>query len=248
MKKSKIIFTIQARLDSKRLPGKTLEVVAGKPILGWLIDRIAESKKIDQIIVATAQDSSDDKIIEFCKKRNVPFFRGSKEDVLGRVFQAALFFKADATLRIGPDDPYIDRRLIDRFCDLWLKTKADYILNFLEPTYPWGINIDMFSIKLLAALNKEVTDSYDREHISPYMIRNQKKFRVVTLPKLKKNLTEYRLTIDYPEDLEVARKILSHFKTRDFNYLDIVKYLDDNANVRKLNYKYLPKLKVNAGD
>lgn len=246
--KPKIIFTIQARLNSSRLPGKTLMRVAGKTILEWLVERVAQAKKVDQIVVATSTEPSDDKIVELCIKKKIDYFRGPKADVLGRVHQTVEKYGADATLRIGPDDPYIDGKLIDQFCDIWLKTKADYVLNFLEPTYPWGINIDLLSANFLRKLNKEVKDPYDREHVSPYMIRNRKKIKIAALPKLKENLTSYRLTIDYPEDLEVARKILNHFKGSTFDYIDIVKFLDKNPKIKSLNSQYLPKVKVNAGD
>lgn len=233
---------------SDRLPGKTLTKIAGKPILEWLIDRIKPSKMIDDVVVATTTLKEDDAIVDFCYKKKVPYFRGSHEDVLGRVYETAKAFAADATLRIGPDDPYVDAKFVDQYCQTYLKTNADYILNFDPATYPWGINIDMLTTKFLDKLNTQVKDKYDREHVSPYIIRNRKKFNVVNIALKEKDLTGYRLTIDYAEDLYVAKKILNHFKDKDFDFWDIVKFLDKNPKIKEANSKYLPKVKVSVGD
>lgn len=235
-------------MKSARLPGKTLKKVAGKPLLEWLIDRISPSKMVEDIIVATTVSPEDDIIEKFCKKKDIDYYRGSSTDVLGRVYETILKSKADATLRIGPDNPYIDHFLIDQFCKVYLLKKPDYVNNFEIPTYPWGINMDLLSKKLLERLNMEVTEPYDREHISPYILRNRNRFKVISLKLNGENFSTYRLTIDYPQDLLLAEKILHHFKDVEFTFRDIVKFMDENPPFKEINKQYLPKVKINIGD
>lgn len=222
-------------MGSSRLSGKTLKVVDGKPIIEWLIDRISPSKHLDEIVVATSVNKSDDPIVRFCKKKEIKFFRGSEEDLLGRVYQAAKRFKSDAVVRIGPDNPFIDVNFVTEFCQSFLKYKPDYVCNFIKMTYPYGINMDMYSINFLAYLNNVVTDPYDREHVSPYPIRHRNSFKVVSLSLDKDYSSAYRLTVDYPQDLELAKKIFTHFGDRYFSYWEVVKYLDEHPEIKKIN-------------
>ena len=82
-----ILGIIQARLSSQRLPKKTLQLVAGEPMLSRQIDRINQSTNIDKIIVATSNNDEDDSIEEFCISNNIKVFRGDLNDVLDRFYK-----------------------------------------------------------------------------------------------------------------------------------------------------------------
>lgn len=247
-KKLRFVFVIQARQGSKRLPGKTFKMIAGKPMLGWLVDRIKPSKYLDDIVIATSAKKIDDEIVEYCKKEGLNYFRGSENDVLGRVFGAAKKFKADAILRIGPDCPFLDWRIVDEFCKRFLVKKPDYVCSFVvDITFPWGIDLDMFSIKFLEKLNRIVKDPYDREHVSPYPLRHRKKFKVESV-RAPGDFSNYRLTVDHPEDLVLTRAVFNHFRDKDFTYIDACKFLDKHPEVKAANSRHIRTLKVHVGD
>jgi spore coat polysaccharide biosynthesis protein SpsF len=122
-----VVAIIQARMSSKRLPGKVLMNLSKKPVLEHIIDRIKVCKTIDNIVVATSNHASDDKIEKFCNQKHVPIYRGSLDDVLDRFYQAANIYNADAILRITGDCPVIDPEIIDTIVTSFKRDKVDYV-------------------------------------------------------------------------------------------------------------------------
>ena len=103
-----IVAIIQARMGSTRLPGKVLKEVNGVPLLKLMVERVALSKKIDRIVVATSTLSIDEKIVEFCIKEDIDVFRGSETDVLSRYYECATKLGATVIVRLTADCPLTD--------------------------------------------------------------------------------------------------------------------------------------------
>jgi spore coat polysaccharide biosynthesis protein SpsF len=229
---------IQARSGSKRFPNKMFKKILGQPILWHVIQRVRASTLIDQIIVATTRSQADDKIVSLAKKMGLNYYRGSTNDVLGRFYQAAKKFKTKIIVRITPDDIFEDPSLIDSLLKIFIaaKGKYDYISNTVNQTHPEGIDVEVFSFAALQRAFREAKKLSEREHVTPYLWNNPNKFRIKSI-KYHKDLSHLRWTIDYPKDLEFARKIYQrlYFKKRIFLMNDVLKVLKKHPAWQKIN-------------
>ena len=226
-------------MKSSRLPGKVLEEVCGKPVLLHIVERVKRSKKIDQIVVATSTSPDDDKIVEFCCNNNISFYRGSEEDVLNRLVMCHRFTRTDVVVEITGDSPFVDPDVIDETIELFMSTDADYVSNTLTRSYPIGIRSQVFSLSLLEECEREAKNKKDREHVTTFICRNKAgRYNLKNvLSKKKHTFPKLRLTLDYPEDLEVTRKIYENLypEKNNFNLDDILGLLSENPEIEKIN-------------
>ena len=171
---NEITAIIQARYNSKRLRGKIFKKIKNKSVLETLIYRIKKSKKVDNIIIACSKNRLDNKIIQFCKKNKIDCFRGSENNVLDRYYCAAKKFKVKHILRITSDCPLIDPKLIDRLLNVYHAKKVDFVSNVHPPTFPNGMDIEIFNFKTLKKIKEEAYKKHDLEHVTSYIKKNNK--------------------------------------------------------------------------
>jgi spore coat polysaccharide biosynthesis protein SpsF len=198
---------IQARMSSTRLPGKVLMDIAGRPALRLQLDRLARSEQLDEIVIATSTDPSDDPVADFARANGVRLSRGPLHDVLERYRQAGEESGSDAVVRITGDCPLIDPAITDEVIALWRSSDADYATNRGEPrTYPVGMDTEVVKRSVLETAAREATDPYDREHVTPFVITRPERFPAVQID-LEPSLGHVRLTLDTPDDLELLRRV-----------------------------------------
>ena len=149
----KTIAIVQARVGSTRLPGKVLKEINGKPLIEILFHRLSNSQKIDKIILATSTNSENDLLASMIEKLGYEVFRGREDDVLGRYFEAANKYQSKSVVRITGDCPIIDPSLVDEVIFLYEKENADYASNTNPPTYPDGLDVEVFSVDSLVNCN-----------------------------------------------------------------------------------------------
>lgn len=245
----RIIGTIEARMGSSRLPGKTLsEIYSGKHLLECVVSRFRLADSIADVVVATTTEPGDDPIVEWCNVNGTSFFRGSEDDVLGRVAGAAEHFGADAIVQMGADSAYLDYLLVDQLVERYLHGDFDYVCNDMKLTYPLGIYAHVVNVKKLVELTKktglskeDISDvvRYIWEHPKSYVISNLEAPQEFHYPEL-------RLTIDYPEDLEQAKKVYSHFGGYRFTTMQIIELYREKpeyfAKTMDLKQKSAPSL------
>tara|TARA_B100001093_G_C26723269_1_gene968796 strand:- start:515 stop:1255 length:741 start_codon:yes stop_codon:yes gene_type:complete len=238
-----ISLIIQARVGSTRLPGKVLKKIGDKTILEFLIDRVRLSKTIDQIIIATSNNPSDEKIVKLCQKLNTNCFIGDEKNVLRRYHDCALKYKATTIIRVTSDCPFIDPLLIDEMLLNYSRENCDYMSNTTPPEcslWPDGSDIEIFSLDALKKSYKECKDEKEREHVTFYIWKNKKtNFKILRF-KNKKNLSKFRFTVDYKEDLDVARKIFNYLQENKLrgSANEIANFLKENPKVFEINNKY----------
>lgn len=237
-----IAAIIQARMGSKRLPGKVLKNINGVPLLKHLIDRVEKSKLLNKIVIATSISREDDLIEKFCRDYNMELFRGSEDDVLARFYHCAKKINADIIVRLTGDCPFSDPQIIDKVVQLFIDSKVDYAANTVPPEtrkFPDGTDVEVFSMQALEKSFNEVSDLKEREHVTFYFWRNPNKFKTIQLDN-SKNLADYRLTVDYPEDLEVASFIINTLKERKIfgSVEEIVNILDLHPEIKDKNSQY----------
>lgn len=237
-----IAAIIQARLGSSRLPKKILKDISDVPMLKYLIRRINKSKYISSIVVATTNSKNDDELVRWLKNENIEYFRGSEDDVLNRFFHCATDFKAEIIVRITSDDPFKDPSVIDRAIEIFLESKKyDYVSNTIETSFPEGIDVEVFSYEALKKANKYAHTSYDREHVTPFIIENTNIFNNKNFFHTE-DLSNFRLTVDHFEDFELAKKISSHFSNEPLvDFITIVDFLRKNPKIANINSKIKPR-------
>jgi spore coat polysaccharide biosynthesis protein SpsF len=233
----KINASIEARMAASRLPGKVLMKIKGKPSLELMIERVKKSKLINEIIVATTTNKSDDAIVELCNQLNVKYYRGSEDDVLQRVLEAHQMFNSDIIVELTGDCPLIDPLLIDECVDFYMQycDRYDYVSNCVEETYPLGMAVQIFPIGILEEVAKKTNDPLDREHVSKYIYMSGE-YRIYTI-KTKGDLfwPDLALTLDTKEDFELINIIYEHFNDNNFFLRDIVRFLQQRPQLLGLN-------------
>ena len=172
----KTIAVVQARVGSTRFPNKVLQNICGKPLIELLLERLKQAELIDKIIVAIPLGDKDLDLANHVNKLGCTVFRGSENDVLDRYYCAAKSHNSDTVVRITGDCPLIDPELVDQVIKEYRATKSDYVSNTSPPTYPDGLDIEVFSFAALETAWLEATTKFDREHVTPY-IREKSKFK-----------------------------------------------------------------------
>lgn len=233
----KIVATIEARMTSSRLPGKVLMPIMGKPMLAYLIERLKRSR-VDEIVVATTDRPTDDLIEQMATNLGVGCFRGSEEDVLGRVLLAAKSVGADVIVEITGDCPLIDPDIVDQVLDVYLSQQVDYASNTLKRTYPRGLDVQVFSTNLLDEVNILTSDPIDHEHVSLYIYEHPEKYRLANLESgLSPAQANLRLTVDTIEDFSLIESVYNslYLDNPNFSMGHVLAYLSDNPDVAKIN-------------
>ncbi|MDF2636161.1 MAG: acylneuraminate cytidylyltransferase [Pelosinus sp.] len=239
----KTVIIVQARMTSTRLPGKVLKTVLGKPLLEYQIERLRRIEAADEIVIATTTNDTDQPIVDLCNRLGVSYFRGSEEDVLARYHEAAEKYNADIVVRITSDCPVIDPTVCEDAISDFIKNQDQYDYVRLEQ-YPRGLDVEVFSFKVLDECFRESTDKPDREHVTPFIYRHPKRYRLKSIT-CDEDYSHHRWTVDTPEDLELITRIIEELYpiNQKFNYVDIIKALKRypdwyyiNAEVRQKQY------------
>lgn len=232
----KVVGIIQARMGSTRLPNKVFADICGKPFIWHVVNRLKYSKTIDEIILATTINPMDDVLEEWAKENGIAFFRGSEEDVLSRFYQAAQAGNADAIVRITADDPFKDPEIIDSVVEKLKKQKLDFAYNNNPPTFPEGLDTEVFTFDALEKAQKNSTDPFEREHVTQYFYRNADKFKQTNI-SYKQNLSYLRWTIDEEKDLKMAKEVYNALYKSDKIFLmkDILDLLKTNPDIALIN-------------
>lgn len=195
----KRIAIMQARTTSTRLPGKVLLRLFGKTVAEHIITRVRAAKRIDGICVATTTNETDDAVATIAEACGASVYRGSEDDVLDRFYQAAQQERADVIIRITADDPFKDPVVIDQVIRTFEEGDFDYVSNTMHPTYPEGIDVEVFSMKALAQAWKEAFLPSEHEHVTPYIWKHPDRFHVRNV-EYHEDISKMRWTLDKPED------------------------------------------------
>ncbi len=231
MSKSTVAL-IQARMSSSRFPGKVLSDLGGKPMILSMLDRVGHAQSLSNYIVVTSNSPSDDPLASVLSDVGQPVFRGSLGDVLDRFKKASDVYPADNYVRLTGDCPLIDPAMIDRVVDLLNSSGADYASNIEPATFADGMDVEAFSRRVLVRAHHEASAEHDREHVTLWM-------RSETAALKRANIASFvdgsglRLTVDYPDDLEDVRSVVSALGNdpQQSDYYAILRYLDSRRGL-----------------
>ena len=226
----KIVAIVQARMGSTRLPNKVMKTMSGKPMIRLLLDRLSQSDLIETIILATSNDKKNDTLASYVESLGYLCFRGSEEDVLDRYYSAASLLNADMIVRITGDCPLVDSTLVDEVINKFKCSDVDYCSNVSPPTYPDGLDVEVFSFNALEKSAIEASTPYEREHVTAYM-RESGYFKKSNIC-LKTDFSLLRWTVDEKVDFEVVQKVFDHFyPNTNFSWLEVMQLYQSQPNL-----------------
>jgi glutamate-1-semialdehyde 2,1-aminomutase len=208
----KVVAIVQARRGSIRLPNKVMKLIIGIPMIEILLKRLSKSKLVDQIILATSSDLKNKILVNHVEQMGFYCTQGSELDVLDRYVKAAEQYKADIIVRITGDCPLVDPVLVDECINKFKDSKVDYCSNTIDPTFPDGLDVEVFKFSALKKAAQDSTKLSHREHVTPYIKENDIFLKLNFSND--ENLSDLRWCVDDPEDLEVVSKIFEHFRPK----------------------------------
>ena len=211
-----IAAIIQARLTSTRLPRKVLKEFKGLSVIEIIVERLKKSKKLDEIIVAIPNNKENDDLKKLLEAKDIKFFVGSENDVLERLHNCAIQYNLTTIVRITGDCPFVDPMLVDTFLEKFNNSDADYLSNTNPPTYPDGLDVEVFTKELIQTSHQNASKSFDREHVTTFA-KKEKSFKKINI-KSQIDYSELRLTLDDKSDLLVIENVFDNFKDISVSY------------------------------
>jgi len=195
-------------MSSARLFGKMLRVVAGKPMLAYVVERLQRVRNVAGVIVATSDEASDDPIAEMCAVLGVKCLRGDLTDVAGRFLTVVETEKLGSFVRISGDSPMIDPLIVERAVSIYTKGCCDLVSNIVERTFPKGQSVEVVRASSFSAALSNMTSSYDREHVTPFMYRDMQSFAVCGFT-MQPNRSHVQLSVDTQGDFDIFQSIVA---------------------------------------
>jgi len=201
---------VQARMGSTRLPGKVLRQLAGRTVLERVVRAARDSEVLDELVVATTDESTDDAVVAECERIGVPVHRGPVDDVLTRFLGVLDAHDSDTVLRFTADCPLLDPELIALAAKVFAAAPyVDYLSTSIARTLPRGLDVEVVRTDVLRSIDKLATDHH-RTHVTSYLYSHPEDFTVLGLT-LQPDLSHLRLTLDTPDDWRLIEAIIEHF-------------------------------------
>ena len=236
----KYLVMIQARCGSTRLPNKVLKDLCGKPALQRMIERVQRSTLADEVMVVTSVNRENLPILALCASIGVRVGVGAEDDVLDRYYQTAKLIRPEYVIRLTADCPCFDAELLDLALEE-MAEDTDY-MGMTSESFADGLDLEIMTFSALERAWKEADHSFEREHVTQYIIRHPELFRLQNFESPVGYFGDHRWTVDEPEDFELVKKVYEHFELElgrdDFGYRDILDYLNSHPEIKELNRMY----------
>jgi glutamate-1-semialdehyde 2,1-aminomutase len=217
----KVVAIVQARVGSTRLPNKVMRSISGKPMIELLLARLSRSQQISEIVLATSDDPRNQPLIDLVSSLGYRSIVGSEDDVLGRFITAGRLTGAEVVVRITGDCPLIDPELVDHCVREFTTRGVDYLSNSVPPSFPDGLDTEVFRFAALETASMETNVSFDREHVTPYL-RESGKFSNASVEN-DFDLSALRWTVDEQADFNVVANVFDHFSPDiHFSWRDVL--------------------------
>ena len=206
-KRKHSVAIVQARMSSRRLPGKVLREIDGKPLLGYLVDSLQNCNRLAAIVVATSNEESDSAIVEFCKQNGIRFFCGSLEDVASRYLSVAQIHDLDSFVRISGDSPLIDPLLVDYAVGTFLNNDYDVVTNLFPRTYPPGMSVEVIKARVFSDAIQNYVSAEQKEHVTSYFYENTNVYSIWNIES-NFSLHPVSLAVDTMQDFEIMTRVI----------------------------------------
>jgi spore coat polysaccharide biosynthesis protein SpsF (cytidylyltransferase family) len=221
-----MLAIIQARLSSRRLPGKVLKDLGGQPMLAWTLSRVRAARLVTKLVVATSDEREDDAIAAFCESQNMICHRGPLDNVAERFAVAIRAEEADAFVRITGDAPLIDPAVIDTAIRLYRAGHWDLVSNVLVRSFPIGQSVEALRSQIFLAALDKMKDEEDREHVTRFFHKNRTRYRTVNFSS-GADMAAVQMSVDNPEDLTAIRYLIDRSGGRPGTWQELLNLLKD---------------------
>ncbi len=231
-----IVAIIQARMGSTRLPGKVLKIIGDDTMLAQVVKRTQQASTLTRVIVATTLKPSDDAIERECQRLAIDCWRGDEDDVLDRYYHAAKAYDAQVIIRITSDCPLIEAEVIDRVVFAFQEKQCDYASNFINRTYPRGLDIEVMTLSTLEKTWHEANEFFQRTHVTPYIYQNPQVFQLLSVEG-EIDYSDYRWTVDTEDDLTFVQTVYERLQNApDFKWQDVLALMEKDPTLLAMNH------------
>lgn len=237
-----IVAAIQARMGSSRLPGKILLEVAGRPLIWHIANRLKFCKRVDGVVIATSTASANDQVRALAAAHGFHCFSGEESNVVDRLLRVCKEYDAEALVRVTGDCPFVDPEIVDQLVETYVQNRGavDYVSNVLPPTFPHGLDAEVYPLHTLERLWRECADHpFWQDWFAGWLLDHRDLFRTRNLSYDEDFSHRYRWTVDYPEDLEFARQVFARLyrEGQVFHMRDVLALLQKEPELNELNAK-----------
>ena len=231
-----ITAIVQARTGSTRFPNKVFAELVGKPLIAHIIERLRFSKEVESIILATTTNPDDDLLERWAATHAISVYRGSEEDVLARFYYAGKTSRSDIIVRITADDPFKDPMITDRVIGALRDQSLDFAFNNRPPTFPEGLDAEVFTFSALKRASAEAKDPFEREHVTQYFYRHPELFTQTNISH-PSDLSHLRWTLDTEEDYQMVSRVYEKLYRPGKIFLmnDILDLLKQYPEIARIN-------------
>lgn len=227
-----MLAIVQARMSSRRLPGKVLRPLAGVPMLKRVVDRVTAADQISRVVLATSVDSSDDAVAQYCAEVGIACHRGPLDDVSARFIRVAEAEGADSFVRITGDSPLMDAAIINQAVSLFRGGDWDLVSNVLVRSFPIGQSVEVLRLSTFKTIQNCITDRAQREHVTQLYYANPGRFRILGFTS-GGDAASVQLSVDTPEDFTVAEQLIERSGGAPGNWRELVALAKEAAWVRR---------------
>jgi spore coat polysaccharide biosynthesis protein SpsF len=204
-------------MSSRRLPGKMLRPLGGRPLIDHVLHRLAAVEELDAVVVATSDHPSDDVLAEYCDARRIPCVRGELEDVAARFCRALDVYPADRFVRVCGDRPLLDPALVRRGLALFDEGDVDVVTNVFPASYPPGQTVEVIGTEAFRRAYPRMERASDREHVTAFFYREPTDFRIRNFAS-GEDYREVRFVLDTAEDAAVLERVLGAMTGNGLGY------------------------------
>ena len=234
--RGRTVAVVQARMSSRRLPGKVLLPLQGAPMIVRQLERVCRAQRLDEVAVATSTDASDDAIADAVSVLGIRVVRGPLDDVLARYVRSIDETDADVLVRLTADCPLISPMVIDQVVDEFHSSQWDYLSNTLRPTYPDGMDVEVATEQALRRVAAESKDAAEREHVTLGIYRRTEQFSLGNFVDPDgSDQSDLRWTVDNAGDMEFVQRIYAELLpgNPNFEYSDVLHLLADQPDLQR---------------
>lgn len=238
-----IMAAVQARMGSSRLPAKVLADVAGRPMIWHIVQRLKSCRSVDQVVIATADTPNNEPVRAMAREYGIPCFSGSENNVIDRLYSVCREYGGEALVRVTGDCPFVDPEIVDQLVDIYRRNRGqvDYVSNVIPTTFPHGLDAEVYPFTTLEKLWQECSGHpFWQDWFAGWFLDHRDLFRIENLNYPEDLTHRFRWTVDYPEDLEFARRVFQRLY-RDgevFHMRDMLALLEREPELNDLNSHY----------
>ncbi|MBI4615898.1 MAG: NTP transferase domain-containing protein [Planctomycetes bacterium] len=192
---------VQARMSSRRFPGKVLAPLAGRPLLAHLVDRISRALPLERVVIATSAEGSDDPLDAYARLLGVTVFRGELENVFSRFRACLALHPCEAFFRVCADSPLLDPELFGRFLEVRAPRGYDLVTNVFPRTFPKGTSLELVRSETFASIDVGRLTPEQAEHVTKVYYDEPARFSIANVESNDPANAGEDIAIDTIEDL-----------------------------------------------